>query len=148
METKHHTRPRRSKKWMLANLDDFSKGYLIASIWAETDQSTPSGGEPIDSNYSIQDFYHKDLHYMIEDCKAFQEKNADLLKRYYELYNPKTDCSVQECAGHDFWLTRNHHGVGYWDRGLPDELGEALTEAAHAFGECNLCVEKGVIYIM
>jgi hypothetical protein len=23
-----------------------------------------------------------------------------------------------EQAGIDFWLTRNRHGAGYWDRGL------------------------------
>ena len=40
-------------------------------------------------------------------------------------------------AGHDFWLTRNGHGAGFWDRGL-GEAGKKLTDAAHAFGECNL----------
>lgn len=39
--------------------------------------------------------------------------------------------------GHDFWLTRNHHGAGFWDRGL-GELGEKLTTAAHTFGDAEL----------
>jgi hypothetical protein len=34
----------------------------------------------------------------------------------------------------DFWLTRNHHGAGFWDRGLGD-LGDVLTAFAHLEGE-------------
>lgn len=41
----------------------------------------------------------------------------------------------EEQAGHDFWLTRNGHGTGFWDRGLPDPYGELLTNAAKDYGE-------------
>lgn len=44
-----------------------------------------------------------------------------------------------EQIGHDFWLTRNHHGAGFWDRAL-DELGDTLTTLAHSFGEVFLYV--------
>lgn len=37
-------------------------------------------------------------------------------------------------CGHDFALTRNHHGAGFWDRGYGD-LGDRLTVAAQSFGE-------------
>ena len=37
-------------------------------------------------------------------------------------------------AGHDFALTRNGHGAGFWDRGA-GEAGKVLTESAEAFGE-------------
>jgi hypothetical protein len=40
-------------------------------------------------------------------------------------------------AGHDFWLTRNGHGAGFWDRGLGD-LGERLSKAAKVYGEVYL----------
>lgn len=46
-------------------------------------------------------------------------------------------------AGHDFALTRNHHGTGFWDRGH-GEAGAALTEAAQAYGETNLYIIDGV----
>lgn len=35
--------------------------------------------------------------------------------------------------GHDFILTRNGHGTGFWDRGL-GEIGVTLTEWAKTFG--------------
>jgi hypothetical protein len=53
------------------------------------------------------------------DCAAFQAQAADLLTeaagRGYSLAR----------AGHDFWLTRNGHGVGFWDRSeLEDDSPE------------------------
>jgi hypothetical protein len=36
--------------------------------------------------------------------------------------------------GHDFWLTRNGHGSGFWDRDGHDNNKEALTDLAKAFG--------------
>ena len=46
---------------------------------------------------------------------------------------------------HDFWLTGNHHGAGFWDGDYPEivdgkEVGDILTELAHSFGECDLLV--------
>lgn len=53
------------------------------------------------------------------------EQVHDLLERID--YGP-------EQAGHDLWLTRNHHGVGFWDRGL-GEAGAILTRVADEMGE-------------
>jgi hypothetical protein len=36
-------------------------------------------------------------------------------------------------CGHDFILTANRHGAGFWDRGL-GAIGGRLTEAAHGYG--------------
>tara|TARA_R110002012_G_scaffold295739_1_gene492457 strand:+ start:107 stop:430 length:324 start_codon:yes stop_codon:yes gene_type:complete len=48
------------------------------------------------------------------------------------------DPSLYEQAGHDFWLTRNGHGSGFWDRGtLYDSEGKTgllLSEEAEDFG--------------
>lgn len=38
-------------------------------------------------------------------------------------------------AGHDFWLTRNHHGAGFWDGDYPEPEGTELTKLSHSFGE-------------
>ena len=44
--------------------------------------------------------------------------------------------------GHDYWLTRNGHGTGFWDRDLPGDLGRILTDEAHADGEAYLYVNE------
>lgn len=40
--------------------------------------------------------------------------------------------------GHDLWLTRNHHGAGFFDRKLDDEVETALTNEAHKLDEVDI----------
>lgn len=50
-------------------------------------------------------------------------------------------------VGHDFWLTRNGHGAGFWDGDYPDDLGRDLTKAAKVYGSCELYIgDDGLIY--
>lgn len=48
--------------------------------------------------------------------------------------------------GHDLWLTRNRHGVGFWDRDL-GPTGDALTDLAHGARQRDLYVgDDGFAY--
>jgi hypothetical protein len=49
-------------------------------------------------------------------------------------------------VGHDFILTRNGHGAGFWDRGL-GELGKWLTGMAKPFGSQNAYAHGEYIYV-
>ena len=74
------------------------------------------------------------------DCLQFQNEAQVLLLKAYE-----TNYDEHQ-AGIDFWFTRNHHGVGYWDRGINE--GEDLTKLAHVWGEVWPHVgDDGQIYI-
>lgn len=84
-----------------------------------------------------------------EECTDFIAANeADLLAYCEQMgtwhgsdTNRGADASysADEQAGGDFWLTRNGHGAGFWDRGL-GELGERLSKAAKAFGGSDLYI--------
>lgn len=116
--------------------EKFLKGYLAAALWTTTDETNESGGEPLDKNYDTDDFSPTALEIAKKDCAAFQEANAADLA--------DLDC---EQAGHDFWLTRNRHGTGFWDRGYEAARAHRLTEAAHVYGSVDLWVaEDGLIY--
>lgn len=119
------------------NCDAFTKAYMIAALWSSNDESDASGGAPIEDNYTLSDIAEAAWNKMCDDCFKFQDQHKLLLEK-----SGLTD----EQGGHGFWLTRNRHGTGFWDLGLPDDLGEALTEAAHAFGEINLYVSDGEIH--
>lgn len=41
-------------------------------------------------------------------------------------------------AAHDFILTRNRHGAGFWDGGWAAPWSDRLTKLAHQFGELDL----------
>lgn len=51
-----------------------------------------------------------------------------------------------EQVGHDFYLTRNCHGAGFWDRGN-GKMGDELTELAHPYGGFELYLgDDGLLY--
>jgi hypothetical protein len=124
-----------TKKEFISTFDEFTKAYIEAALWSTTDESTPAGGEPLDSNYGVEDIVLKSLVLMAAQCRVFQ------------LQNLKDIGDRRSQAGHDFWLTRNHHGAGFWETpDWPKDAGQRLTKAAEAFGECNLVVARGHIY--
>ena len=122
-------------------IDDFTAAYMEAALWSSNDNSDESGGEPLDKNYGFEDFAPEALQRMIDDCIKFRLENP-----IPDYNHPQyTDA---ELAGHDFWLTRNGHGAGFWDRGL-GEIGKKLTDAAHAYGECDIYVgDDGKLYLL
>jgi len=116
-------------------LDTFTKAYIEAALWASMDESTPEGGEPMDANYGISDLAPETLERITADCASFQGQFWD-------------DIHANAAqAGHDFWLTRNGHGAGFWDGDWPERVGEKLTDASHRSGSVDLYVgDDGRIY--
>jgi len=133
-----------SSKVTANRLDTFTRAYAIAALWSTTDESDESGGKPMDANYDIYDIDLETLAGMAADCAKFQAENTTDLA----LYN-SPQWTAAELGGHDFWLTRNGHGCGFWDRNgiLPEAAGERLTAAAEKYGEVYLYVgDDGKIY--
>ena len=130
-----------TEKW---HHEDFIIGYKAASLWSSfNDTEQTDYCEYLDEKYDITDF-DNDANKTIEaDCLKFLQANHDDLVEYADnvSYNSEESLSPYEVAGHDFWLTRNGHGAGFWDRnGIDDDLGNRLTDASREFGECFIYV--------
>lgn len=131
------------------NLDSFARHYLIAMLWSSTDDT----GNPLDDGREVSDLPRETIEQAIDDCAAFQRDNAALLTLAYEHYvdsgmaaHPDAGCP-EACAGHDFWLTRCGHGVGFWDRGIPGDTGDKLTDAASKAGNIDPYIgDDGRVY--
>lgn len=80
-----------------------------------------------------------------DDCRAFITSELDDLRAAVEHYSVRAygrgEGTAWDWMGHDFWLTRNGHGAGFWDRGL-GELGDRLTDAAHAYGSVDVPTDE------
>lgn len=114
--------------------DKFLQAYIVAALWSSMDESTPQGGNPLDKNYGPDDLALETLERMKADCDQFQAENAQDIE------------GREEQAGHDFWLTRNHHGCDFFD-GDWLEAGDRLTEACRKYPEVTLYVgDDGLIY--
>ena len=119
-------------------MDRFTAAYITAALWSSTDDN----GNPLDGLDA--ELAPETLARMEAVCAKFQAENGELFTVENCSY---TGCSVEEYAGHDFWLTRNGHGVGFWDGYWIDPAATRLTDAAHAFGEIDLYVgDDGLIY--
>lgn len=113
-------------------VDDFCAAYIEAALWSSTDDD----GEPLDDKYSVDDCSEECLRAMVKDCEKFQTLAGEMIE------------DKEEQAGHDFWLTRNGHGAGFWDGDWP-EHGDELTKLSEKFGEVNLYVgDDGMIHQM
>lgn len=127
---------------LIDSLDEFTRAYLECILFSETDNSDDSGGEPLDHSYSIEDFSEESLKEAIADCVRFQKDNAEDIATIPDHNMKRCDSygrdhySGLECAGHDFWFTRNGHGVGFWDRDwISKPVKERLTAACKKLGE-------------
>lgn len=125
---------------------EFISAYITTALWLEMD----SNENPLEQNYSEKDLTISANQRIQEDCTQFLEKASSIIDKAIEdnavQFGP--DFGPYGRAGHDFFLTRNHHGAGYWDGDWSEPYGDQLTELAHTFGECNLCVEDNKIDFM
>lgn len=110
----------------------FRKGYVEAMFWANAYDDTMDDVEDMAYLYHAPGNWWEGTPVDLEDANAFLEENIELLRATGQF-----DFSQH---GHDFALTRNHHGAGFWDRGYSQEVGDALTEASHAYGEAQVYV--------
>lgn len=139
---------------MNQKLDDFTQAYIECALWSSTACDSPEENEADPNHEGCFDASFQSLGYdelteeclaqVIADCEDFQTANAELLDKWYG------ECGeTPERAGHDFWLTRNRHGAGYWDRwnsGTPQgKIGQALTDAAHVYGSVDLYYIDGKV---
>lgn len=121
-----------SKKKLSENDDNLLRSYVGTALWSSNDDN----GEPMDDRFSIDDFAPETLQKMNQDIAKFLQVAEPLLAQAEERrYN-------LDRAMHDFWLTRNGHGVGFWDRTELEEggLGDKLTKISQKFGEASLYV--------
>lgn len=107
--------------------------YVECALWSSTDES----GEPLDALYGADDLAPETLAKMDRELREFEQLVKDAGIEYRE---------GDSQLGHDFWLTRNRHGTGFWDRGL-GAVGQKMTDLARPFGEVDLYVgDDGKIY--
>lgn len=132
------------RSWLDELLDEtvILQHYLIAQVWTGTlDFMTgtyEAGGEPLVSDGLLdlvmtpEQLPEEIRTTAAEEVSSFVSQVSEYL-HYWELPEGLT----AEQLGHDFSLTRNRHGAGFWDRGYGD-LGDWLTRIAQGMGSCSL----------
>ena len=132
-------------------LNDMVRGYVECALWAgqdwslvnDEDPDAPDNPVPWDDNYGAEDVSAEGMKMIRDTCREFIEYVAENIGEdaldgwvgYGESW---------ERIGHDFYLTRNGHGAGFWDRFGGDTpaaiLGDQLADAARTWGESDFYV--------
>jgi hypothetical protein len=137
------------------------ESYVQTALWSSTDDDD----QPLDNGRDIDDlapitkltmerelnqfFKLLELTQVIDPALSQGELQDGLAKGYsctQSLYDVVTEFTDDEHIAHDFWLTRNHHGAGFWD-GDYGAYGDQLTAIAQTFSEVGLYIgDDGLIY--
>jgi len=106
-------------------MDNFTKAYLECALWAShmwiEGEDNP---DPLEDHLDIDDLPTEVIEEAKSDCDGFR-KLVD--------WNELEDADDTR-GGHDFFLTREGHGAGFWDGDWPEPLATTLTQASKAFG--------------
>lgn len=120
---------------MAINLERMLAGYVECAAWADCGPDHETYEKEWDED--VVSVMHHDCEVFVSKCGTAR---LDALAAEAPRYS-------DERFGHDFWLTRNGHGAGFWDR---DELnfvvsadgrydmGWELTQVAKRMGERTL----------
>lgn len=148
-----------------ASIDAMVDGYLDAQLWAGLDYEHERCGDDCDVNSEPHPW---DDHYSREDISdeyvdAVRAEFAALVyehplavrmylnhRAYYHtgengviVRKRRTEPEYDAAQfGHDFYLTREGHGAGFWDRGL-GELGDYLTKLSEWAGRATDLDDRG-----
>ena len=97
-------------------MDEFTKAYVEAMLWTETDGE----GATLGRSFSVQDIDSRSLERIKADCTAFQAQNQELIS------------GLEGQAGHDFWLSRAETGSGFLSS-WAEPAASTLHKAAKGF---------------
>ena len=116
-------------------IEPFVKSYLATAEWVECD--SPSKG-----------FTKIAKQNAIDDCSIFinmifENFTKDEATKIISLEGN----DVPRLAGHDFYLTRNNHGTGFWDRdeynNIAKNASNKLTALAQVLGTSQAYKSRG-----
>ena len=108
--------------------------YLEALLWSS--MVTPPGSEepePADKWEASPELVCKAAKELFEFLSALpSEFDPD------DAYVGASGYEASAMLAHDFALTRNHHGAGFWDGKWAEPWGTILTDLAHQWPETEL----------
>ena len=140
---------------MARDIDAILASAIETLLWSEMISIDPDGskyaeengisdGDPFDDHFGPEDLSPETVAEIRSDIEGFL--GIEAVGEALDALDSESNGLDDEQIGHDFVLTRNRHGAGFWDRGLGAH-GETLTRWAHTFGTIGLMLgDDGKVY--
>lgn len=119
-------------------------------LWSSCDDSEI----PLDRNYSAEDINQECLNRLYFEYTQFVNSvekqitaifgdNWESIDEFYDIIQP-----IENQTEHDYIMTRNGHGCGFWDGDWMSGIADILTDAAKSFPEIDATLgDDGKIYL-
>jgi len=126
-----------------SDFPEFFQAYLVAALWSSTitegSEENPGerDGDPFDKHFTTSDFTDEALETLRAHAFSFWCRMWFYID--HEKGRPAAVAPDTATAGHDFWLTQNGHGAGFWDGDWP-VYGEQFTKLSKCYPVVNLYV--------
>jgi hypothetical protein len=118
-------------------VDNFVSSYLATAEWVTVDGTTRGF-----TKTSKQIAKNECIDFITKVFANFSHEDALKILTYQ-------GNDVSCLAGHDFFLTRNHHGAGFWDKEVYNELSpnacDLLTQIAQSCGTAEVYNVRGYL---
>ena len=115
---------------MTTHLDRFTAATIKALYFTDTGDDEQPGADAELAPETLLD--------LKADCRAFW-------RRFGCYVEPAS--MTPEQAGHDFWLTREGHGAGFWDGDWPQPWADMMDTGAKGYGPFTTYIgDDGLIY--
>ncbi len=132
-------------KTQKSDFPQFFHAYLVAALWSSTipegEEEKPGEreGDPFDIHFTPDDFTEDALETLHAHALSFWSRMWFFIDNEDAPSNFRSAPRNVTQAGHDFWLTQNDHGAGFWDGDWP-KYGNTFTKLAKCYPEMNLCI--------
>lgn len=126
-------------------------GYIACALWSESDDS----GRLLDERFTAGDIPDGAAQAMRSECARFYDDNSADGFKFVVAVGAKFGRDGYVEFGHCFWLSRNGHGSGFFDRFMTSdgsaeedaEVCERLQAAAAKTGERSMVIcDDGSLY--
>ncbi len=143
---------------MARDIDAILASAVETLLWSEMITVDPEGGsqaeyaeengisdgDPFDDHFGPEDLSPETIAELRSDIEGFL--GLEDVEAALDALDDSGDALDDSAIGHNFVLTRNRHGAGFWDLGL-GEHGDTLTKWAHTFGTIGLMLgDDGKVY--
>lgn len=110
-----------------SRINDVLHAYKTAALWSSSDEDE----ESLLGKYDLSDIADPTSRKMRDNVVKFLTENENDIKE---------SGLDDDQLGHSLWLTQNHHGAGFFDFTMDDDVEKRLTAAAHGLKEMDLYV--------
>lgn len=131
---------------------EFVDAYIACALWTGVERRDDHPDKDHDKDYDCieEDIDPSDLAWLKADAEKWCRANYQVIADAEASGDTKLSgdgTGAFSHAGHDFWLTRNGHGAGFWDGDWPEPQADLLDKAAKAVGELDLFTgDDDVVY--